>query len=415
MDNYNEAMQFLYRFIPTSRQIRYPGEAGLERMRKLLRALGNPQDKYPSVHVGGTSGKGSTSTMIAKILQESGYKTGLHISPHLQIATERMQVGGRFASEEEFIELINRLRPLTHKLKPTYFELLLAASFLHFAEKKVDIAVIEVGLGGKYDGTNVISPVLVVLTNVGLDHTHILGDTVEKIALDKREIIKPGVPVVTGATQESVKKLIREKAAAVGSQAIFVDTEKGAGVLSWYQAKNAQLARRAAKEIKRVGFKKINQKSIGRAFRSFFIPGRLEQVSKNPLIILDGAHNPEKMRATISSLDGNYCAVFAATKQKDVKGMLVELIPKTSKLFVTQYGVFTDMGRVESLTPQELADVIKEMKKGNYSLVSEPKQALEKAKEECERILVTGSLYLVGEIRNLFYPAEEILKRRSYT
>lgn len=407
----------MYKYVP-SPENRHPGKLGLERMQKLLNALGNPQDKYPTVHVGGTSGKTSTSYFIARILQEAGYRTGLHISPHLQVATERMQVDGKFASEKEFVELINKAAPPAKKLQSSYFEILLAASFLYFKQQKVDIAVIEVGLGGRYDGTNVIMPVLSVITNVGLDHTHILGDTVEEITLDKREIIKPNIPVITGSGQKSVLHLIKEKAKRVKAALIAVNTQRDG---TSYQAKNALLAKRTALHLNELGFKKINETSVRRGLKESLIAGRLEKASNRPTIILDGAHNPEKMKTTASALAppsrrrGKWHVVFAATHDKDVAGMLKYLFPITEKLYITQYEFITDMGYTLGQKPNEIAKQVSD--KAEYEIVKNAGAALKKAKEEAGkngRVLVTGSLYLVGEIRNIYYPKEEMLKRRKY-
>src|SRR3989344_4068481 len=212
---YQQAVKYLEKYIPTSSK-KHPGILGIERMRMLVDLLSNPQNSYKTIHVGGTSGKGSTSTLIASILSMK-LKTGLHTSPHLEKVNERISIDRKDISNKDFVELLNEIKPAVEKMEkesigaPSYFEIITAMAFFYFRKEKVDIAVIEVGMGGKFDATNVVESEVAVLTNVGLDHTDVLGETVEEIATDKAGIIKHGTSIITGVKQPSVIEIIKSK------------------------------------------------------------------------------------------------------------------------------------------------------------------------------------------------------------
>ncbi|MBI4032924.1 MAG: hypothetical protein HY377_00155 [Candidatus Blackburnbacteria bacterium] len=388
---YSETIDYLDSHIHRAKDP-HEGSRNIRRTKYLLRLLGNPQDKYPTIHIGGTSGKSSTSFFIAKILQESGYKTGLTISPHLQVATERIQINGYFASEKEFVGLINEIKPVVEKIeeekrwgKVGYFQILLAAAFLYFARSKVDVAIVEVGIGGHYDATNVIKPVLAVITNVGLDHTSVLGETIEEIARDKREIIKKGVPIITGASQKSVINLLREKAERTDAPFIVINTK---GQMTYSKA-NAILAQTAAEQLKKIGFTNITRKNVNQVLATTFLPGRLEIVSRNPIIILDAAHNIDKMHALVASLqnlfpESKFDIILARAHRKHLKRMIKSLHPITKKLFLTG-----------------IKDSAKTLKKVSTRTPN-------------GKILITGSFFLVDQIRSLYYPKIEVLEKRRY-
>src|SRR3989338_8080802 len=346
---------------------------GLERTQALLGLLGNPETNYPIIHVGGTNGKGSTCVLAASILQEAGYKVGLHLSPHLQDITERVIVNGAPIARGEFIALVERLKPLVEKIKretpwgaPSYFEVLVAMALLHFAEQEVDVAVIEVGLGGRLDATNVVSSRVSVLTNVELDHTNLLGNTVEEIAMEKVEIFKKGSRVVAGAAQESVRKIVQAKASREDCELACLGKEVGIekancgvdgsvfdlrvngkalrrlklSLLGEHQVRNAALAVAAVEGLK--DELPVGGASIRAALKNAFFPGRLEVASRNPLVLLDGAHNPSKAKALAATLQSLFPGkkitfVFAMKGDKDFGEVLKELKPVSEAFVLTEF------------------------------------------------------------------------------
>jgi dihydrofolate synthase / folylpolyglutamate synthase len=434
---FQEATTYLQSLIYLNEKTSPPySQVGLKRMQALMKEMGNPQDSYPTVHVGGTAGKGSTSTMIAAILEEAGYKTGLHVSPHLEDIRERSQVNGMLMPKGEFVSLTNYVKSYIDIVgkkhpygSPTYFEALVAITLEHFKREKVEIGVIEVGLGGKLDGTNIITPKVAVLTNVGLDHTEILGNTVEKIAQDKSRIFKRGIRVVSGVTQPSVIKIVEAAAKEMGCKLDLLGNEikftigKGTSqrssfdisylgknhknvllsALGDHQVRNAALAIAASLNLNGFGFK-IKDSDIRDALASITIPGRFEVTGKNPAVVFDGAHNPMKMEALAKTLEQIYPGkkinfVFAAKKGKDVEEMLKPLLKISDKFYLTKFNATTDFGNMMSIEPEELKKLV-----GGESLCYEDgtiayRSALRGTPKDGV-LCITGSLYLVGELRN---------------
>lgn len=431
--NFKSAKIYLESLIPVGAK----PAPGLDRIKALLDIMGNPQNSYPTVHVGGTAGKGSTTTIIAAILEQSGYKTGLHLSPHIEDVRERAQVDGRFMSKAEFIRLVNYIKPYIEQTSkiysygmPTYFEALLALAFQHFKDSKVDVAVIEVGLGGTFDGTNVIYPKVAVLTNVGLDHTEILGKTIMAIAKDKIGIFKKGIEIVSGVTQPSVVKLVKASARYnncrldILGRDITYDIKrfdlKGTvfdlrfndlsifnittSLLGEHQVVNAAVAIDAALKLNKYGFC-IEEKSIRSALRSISIPGRFEVVKKGPIVVLDGAHNPMKIGVLITALKQYYTGrnisiVFAVKKDKNAMKML-KLLSRISKtVYLTKFEAITDFGQRMSMDPKSIPRI----SGVKYEVLENADDAYRKAIKNSRKndvICVTGSLFLVGEIRTL--------------
>lgn len=414
--------------------------ASLDRINELLDKLGNPHKGLKYVHVGGTAGKGSTCYMIAEILKTAGYKTGLHVSPHLEDVRERMQINGKFMDEEKFVEYANLIQSVVETMRssskngaPSYFEALLAITFLYFRDENVDIAVIEVGMGGTLDGTNVITPLVAVLTNVGLDHTQILGDTVEKIAKDKVGIFKKGIDAVSGVTQPSVRAIVQAKATELSCDLTLVDedfdfeldkgTPNTVRVMSNngktlavplasqapYQAENAALAIIAVQALEKHGLT-IPDDAIKSALQSVTIPGRFEVFSTQTsnheprTIILDGAHNPDKMDALVEALVSVFQGqkirfIFAAKKDKNIAEMIKILEPIAKKFYFTKFLQSTDFGKDFSFDPYDFSTIV------DHETFASSDQALRKVLEESasnDLICVTGSLYLVGELRSKF-------------
>lgn len=455
----------------------------LERMRILLSLLGNPQEKFKSVLVGGTSGKGSTSYLISHILTKAGYKTGLTLSPHLQKVNERLQINGKSISDQKFTDLLNSILSSIEGMKrmkvgaPSYFEILVAMSFLYFSKEKVDIAVVEVGMGGEFDATNTLNPLVAVLTNVGLDHTNILGKTVEKIAGTKAGVIKKlemrnekleigrennshlssfisHLVVVSGVKQASVIKIVKGKCKKVGAKlfrlgkdfdykikkvshegSVFdltIDNDRvlqlndlNISLLGEYQVENASLAIEVVLNLKKFGLE-VSENVIRKSLSTAFFPGRFEVFGgpvATPLIVLDGAHNPTKMKAFIYSLKKLYPKerptspkLRGASKiflvgfkfDKDIPKMLKEILRVADEIIVTEFKAKTDMSAYASADALDIKNQILKIKNTIKVYVEkDSKKALKMGLKTIQQysnsaiIVVTGSLYLVGEIRDL--------------
>lgn len=438
---FKQAVNFLESLIPRGKARKHPGKIGLLRQKYLLKLLDNPQNKYPCVHITGTAGKGSTAYLISNILKTAGYKVGLHISPHLEIITERVQINNKNLGKQKFIKLVNYVKPIIEKIgedpkygKPTYFEALAGLTFLAFVKEKVNIAVIEVGMGGKFDGTNVIkNPLISIITNIGLDHTKILGKTVEKIAGDKKEIIKKNSIVISGVKQESVQKIVASKCLKQNSKLyllnkdfkykikkidkhgeifdFFTKSKKyknlNLSLLGYHQVENASLAIFAIEMLKNKGFR-INEKQIRKALLNSFFAGRLEIVKNKPLLVFDGAHNEDKIKALTVSFPKLFSyekliVVFALKRDKNIETIFPEIAKIASKIIVTRFTIGCDIGLNLSYPPEKLANEIKnKFNFQNLLVVSSPIKAIKKAlklQRKNDVVLVTGSLYLIGELK----------------
>jgi len=372
---YQSALDYLYSFVDYSltRSLRYsPEKFDLGRMVELMAALGNPQNQYPVIHVAGTKGKGSTSAMIANVLQTAGYKVGLYTSPHLIDFTERIQVNHEAVSHQRLAEIVDELKPEVEKIeKLTTFELTTAAAFLHFAQEKVGIGVIEVGLGGRLDATNVVDPLVSVITSLSMDHMNVLGDTLEKIAAEKGGIIKSGRPVVVSAQKPEARRVLQRIAAERDAPIVFADQKYEAVVkahslagqeieiieksksdpqepvvkfklplIGDHQVQNAVTAYCTLDLLRVTGYK-ISEADIQQGFETVSWPGRFEILQAKPMVVIDSAHNldsAEKLADTVREyLPGKpVVLIFGASEDKDVSGMFAALTPVVQKIIVTQ-------------------------------------------------------------------------------
>jgi len=396
---------------------------GLERIGALLASLGNPQDSFRSMHVAGTNGKGSVCAMTASILNEAGVRTGLYTSPHLSKFNERITVSGKPITDKELVEAASITRAAASKAglaEITFFEFTTAMAFVHFREKLVEFAVIETGMGGRLDATNLAVPMVSVITNIDLDHTAWLGRTIREIAFEKAGIIKPGAPVITGVEQKQALSVIRSKAKEAASPVYLMGedfharrSEKGlvtysgisgglegikAGLQGAHQTKNAALAL-AAVEVLRKGGLDIKESAIRAGMRKTRWPGRFETLSGRPLVILDGAHNPAGARALKEALEGvkrkRLILVIGMMSDKEMDGILKELVPSSSLVIAT-----APRGE-RAARPDEIMELAAEYKK--------PVIAVPTVKDACKRALseaspsdcvcISGSLFTVGEAR----------------
>ena len=361
---------------------------GLERINLLVKNLGNPQNYFDSIHVAGTNGKGSVCAMLAEILQNAGYKVGLFTSPHLESYCERIRVNGENISETEFAEIINLLNKF--EIPATEFEILTAAAFAYFAKSEVDIAVIEVGLGGTWDSTNIITPKISVITNIALDHENILGD-LKNIALNKAGIIKKNIPIVTAAIGEPLE-IIREVADKNNSPiyAIKKPADIKINLFGEYQKINAAIAIQTAKLLN------ISDDNIRAGLENVQWAGRFEIIDD---IIIDGAHNPHGALALRDSLDKNFPAgkrffIFGALADKNISAMIKNLFRADDFVIATE----PISSRAESV--ENLCDKLNDF---NISCVAEKNilLAVDKLKNFDGVKIVAGSLYLIGEVRRL--------------
>ncbi len=414
---------------------------GLENVTTLCAALGNPQNRFLSVHVAGTNGKGSVSAMLAGIMRAHGLRTGLYTSPHLARVEERIRVDGKTIAPKRFRELLARLKGVIDGLMaerrlvyhPTYFEVLTALAFLEFAEREVDVAVLEVGLGGRFDATNVVRPLVSVITTIAKDHEEHLGATLEKIAFEKAGIFKRGVPAVCGVASGpalgEIRRIAAERdapltevfgegraleTARVRDGYRFVYTgERGRyaftpGLAGRHQGANAAVAIATTEVLSRV-WKPLDKKKVLEAIRETCWEGRLETVRRRPLVLLDGAHNPEGAEALAAHLEDvvrrPVVLVFAAMRDKDLGAMTRALFPRASTVILTR------VPYKRSASPEELAAAAPPSFKGPVFLEPDTRKAVELALSLSGGrvpVVIAGSLFLIGEVKRLVRRQEAI-------
>jgi len=429
---FDRALDYIYSFVDFSktRNLRYsPENFDLSRMEKLVELMGNPQLQYPVIHVAGTKGKGSTCAMIASVLSNAGYKTGFYSSPHLVDFRERIKINNRCISKEEWITYVDEYKEIIERVeKVSTFEIVTALSFQYFADNKIDIGVIEVGMGGRLDATNVVDPLLSVITHISIDHTKILGDTVEKIAREKAGIIKQNRPVVVSRQEENAFTEISKIAEMKESELLDVSSlfsykiksknlhgqylqvtdelKKNKKVyflplIGDHQAENLLTALAAIQAIGNTGYS-IPEVAVTEGIKSVIWPGRFEILSENPLLIIDCAHNPDsfvKLCTTIETYLGGkkIHMIFGVSEDKDYLKML-----EIAKPFVESW-TFTQSTHPRALCTAELEIAAKKVNLANYQIQDIKSTISDLLKKNISGtvLLASGSMFIAAAVKEI--------------
>ena len=439
--SYQETIDYLYTKLPMFSRIGAAAiKPNLDNTIAICALLGHPEKKFKTIHIAGTNGKGSTSHMLASILQEAGYKTGLYTSPHLYDFRERIKVNGQMCSKEFVIDFTNQIKPFIEKIEPSFFEITVGMAFDYFAKEKVDIAIIETGLGGRLDSTNIIEPEMSIITNIGFDHMALLGNTLEAIAYEKAGIIKKDTPVVIGEANDVIKKVFVDKANIEDAPiyfaeefiqfksfqnnwetALFEFTQPLIHLLDApllpknftlecalpgkYQAKNLKSVLVAAQLLSTMGWKltapKI-MKGLLNVKKNTGLMGRWECIQTNPRVILDVAHNEPGMIVLLEQLESlHYQQLHIVTgmvKDKDIQAVL-KLLPSSAHYYFTQSHI------PRALPVNELAEQANALglNGGSFEDVNAALNEAIKNANHKDLVLVIGSVYLVAEVnRNKF-------------
>jgi dihydrofolate synthase / folylpolyglutamate synthase len=448
--NYQATLDYLYRFVDFSltKAVRYsPEQFNLQRMYDFVQALGEPHKAYPIIHIAGTKGKGSTSAMCASVLRAAGYSVGLYTSPHLVDYAERIQINGQPIPHADLVSLVEEIKPILEGISQiTTFEITTGLAFLYFARQGVDAAVIEVGLGGRLDATNVTAPAVTVITSLSYDHAQFLGDTLAEIAGEKAGIIKPGVPVVLAPQVDEARHVIERVAAErgapliqVGHDYLFVErshslidgqtllvwpssdqarvdaflstgetgewspVELRIPLLGYHQIENAATAY-AALQAFSAGALPVGESAIRQGFALVSWPGRFEIIRRDPPIVLDCAHNRDSALKLRLALDDYFpgmpvVMVFGASEDKDIEGMFAELLPRVSQVVATR------SFHPRAIEPQKLVELAHHF--GRPAMVVDKVEdaldaALRSAAGEA-MVLVTGSIFVAAAVRDTWY------------
>lgn len=421
--NYEETVAWIHD------RIKFGIRPGLIRINELLDRLDNPQNKLKTVHIGGTNGKGSTTTFLRCLLEEQGLTVGTFTSPYIESFNERVAINGQPIPDEDLVELVKKIKPIVDEMdtveelkNAVEFEILTAIMFQYFLEKEVDIVLVEVGLGGRYDCTNVITPLASAITTIGLDHVDILGDSIEEIASQKAGIIKENVPVVIGKVEEAALKVIKEEAANLNSPVFqygeeftskYIQPDESWGeifnfrsqeldlshlkisLLGKHQIDNASVAIELYSIVSKSLGLPVTGKDIQKGLKKAFWPGRMEKISDEPLIVLDGAHNDHAMQVLVQNLKTEFKGqhihtIFGALSTKDIASMIKDLktVPNLD-LKVTTFDY------PKAFTKEQYEEL-------GLNAYNSWQEALAETLEELtgdDLVLVTGSLYFISQVR----------------
>ena len=446
--NYESAVRYL---LSLGRELAAPTQAAaakfdLENITVLAERLGRPDRAYPSVHIAGTNGKGSTAALLESILRHAGYRTGLNTSPHLEKINERLRINGEEIGDDAFAEIFTRIHVFIEELlaagklraHPTYFECVTAMAFEYFARERVECGVFEVGLGGRLDATNIISPAVSVITRIDFDHENFLGHSLREIAAEKAGILKPGVPAVLAEQRPEAREVLLTRAKQLGcpvieaTQAFRIDRESmqngraRASVLETasgtsfeiapslpghFQLQNALNAIATARLLHARGFR-ISNDALTQGVASTVWPGRLEKLQSHPDVYLDGAHNPSAARELATFLQQNFAGrklwlLYAALRDKAVDEVAGLLFPLASEV------IFTEPRTPRAVSAKQLAEIAGHHA-ASFSLIPDAERALEHALAKAapdDAIFITGSLYLVGQLRHYWRHRAQVATR----
>ncbi|HLG36064.1 MAG TPA: folylpolyglutamate synthase/dihydrofolate synthase family protein [Bacteroidia bacterium] len=424
--NYREAIDFLYSRLPMFHRVGAAAyKADLKNTIELCSLLGNPENKFRSVHIAGTNGKGSTSHMLASVLQRAGYKIGLYTSPHLLDFRERIRINGEMIPQQEVISFIEKHQKDFERIHPSFFEWTVALAFDFFAREKVDVAIIETGLGGRLDSTNVITPLLSVITNIGLDHTNLLGDTLEKIAVEKAGILKKNIPVVIGETQREIKNVFLAGAYSMNAAISFADDvftvvqNKSDEKYLWvdmfkqkkiylknlqldlpgnYQLKNSATVAAAVDEMKK--HFTISEGSLRKGLKNVKgmtgLRGRWEVLQQSPLVICDVAHNAEGIKYIAEQIRNSKHTklhfVFGTVNDKPIDAIL-KILPREAEYYFCS----ADIPRTLDSTLLASQAMAVGLKGENYFTVNEAVNAAIKNSSADDLVFIGGSTFVVAE------------------
>lgn len=403
--NYNDTVHWMFQQLPMyQNKGKSAFKKDLSNTLRLSAHLKRPEQKFKSIHVGGTNGKGSTSHMLASIFQEAGYKVGLYTSPHLKDFRERIRINGKVVSKQFVIGFIKRNKAFLESNNLSFFEMTVGMAFDYFSKHKVDIAVIEVGLGGRLDSTNIITPELSIITNIGFDHMQFLGDTLEKIAGEKAGIIKENIPVIIGQTQKETEDVFKNKAAITNSDIYFADKLVkdiyDSDLKGSYQTHNIKTVIQSIEVLKKLGYKILNsdlKKGLLNVYKNTGLQGRWQILQQNPRVICDTAHNKEGLGYTMNQLAAeNYRdlhIVFGVVSDKDLTG-IIPILPKKATYYFCKPNV------QRGLDAKVLKAVfVKNGLMGNaYPNVKDAFKQAKKAAAKDDLIYVGGSTFMVAEI-----------------
>ncbi len=427
---YQQTIDYLYSQLPMYSRIGAAAyKEDLHNTIALCNAIDNPQTRFKSIHIAGTNGKGSTSHMLAAMLQQAGYKTGLYTSPHLKDFRERIKINGQMISQDFVVDFVERTKTISEEIKPSFFELTVAMAFDYFEKEKVDIAVIETGLGGRLDSTNIITPLLSIITNIGYDHMDLLGNTLEKIASEKAGIIKPGVPVIIGEYLPETKNIFIEKAKQCHAPIYFAQDEYAVSNINYtmqllscdvtstehqisetfeldlnglYQTKNIRTVLCAEKILIQLGFPIKNEdekQALKNVKKLTGLYGRWDVISNNPTIILDVAHNEDGIKqmlqqsSVVRGPSSQLHFVLGLVKDKDISKVL-SILPKNAQYY------FCNAHIERALPHKELQQKAKafELNGESFDDVNEAIKAAKLNAATADILIVCGSVFLVAEV-----------------